>query len=80
MMTGFRFPNIVMPGLGPGIHAFSQYPQRKAWMPGPSPGMTVEDVGVKHWTLSAIGWPSPTPSTPSGFPFIVDNDADKDRF
>jgi hypothetical protein len=32
--------NAVMPALGAGIHAFAAAP--KAWIPGPSPGMTNE--------------------------------------
>jgi hypothetical protein len=47
----------VMAGLVPAIHVFTP-PQSKAWMPGTSPGMTVEklvpaqllDEGVISWS------------------------------
>jgi hypothetical protein len=38
------FPILVMAGLGPAIHVFLVQKERNTWMPGTSPGMTVEKV------------------------------------
>jgi hypothetical protein len=37
---------IVMPGLVPGIHAFSPYWHSKTWMAGTSPAMTAFGCGL----------------------------------
>jgi len=42
MMAAFSAP--VMAGLDPAIHVEPQV--RKSWMPGSSPGMTVESVAM----------------------------------
>jgi hypothetical protein len=40
-MKSGTFLNLVMPGLGPGIHVFAPNTQeRKTWMAGTSPAMT----------------------------------------
>jgi hypothetical protein len=43
-LDGFIRHN-VMAGLGPAIHDFGRAPcfQSKAWLPGPSPGMTIRE-------------------------------------
>src|SRR3954468_5297532 len=52
LVSGCRRPgtfHFVIPGLGPGIHAFETV-RRQAWMPGPSPGMTSKVWAASlHW-------------------------------
>jgi hypothetical protein len=40
-----QFPNMVMPGLDPGIHDFLSR-KGKTWMAGSSPAMTIERMCV----------------------------------
>jgi hypothetical protein len=36
----------VMAGLVPAIHVFTPFRRSKTWMPGTSPGMTVQKIGA----------------------------------
>ncbi len=54
---------LVMAGLGPAIHAFMRR-RKKAWIPGPSPGMTGADgqrvdPHETRWSVDGDGFQAP---------------------